>query len=315
MQEGRIHMRHIVIDIETLSKRHNAMIASIGAVIVEDQPNATIGIRPEVLDICIDLSTYPETHNYHIDPETFLWWLQQPQQARESLQGGTHSLLLALQELREFVSAHCDSTGDIRVYGNGPNFDMGILEFAFRSEGVQVPWLFHQVRCIRTVCESFDVNWKKHRDPNTAHDAVSDALAEALGLCDCLHAKRRHKAMEAQSTIAAATTPPWKTPVSAAAMTPPPAQGVPAIPSSPLDHQTPSLSADKSVAARERDARVDWEAMAEGAISEQEARVEDAKATVRSAFAELIEVLGIANSKPALSEALESDIEAICELA
>lgn len=301
-------MRHIVIDIETLSKRHNAMIASIGAVIVEDQPNAIIGIRPEVLDICIDLSTYPETHDYHIDPETFLWWLQQPQQAREALQGGTYSLLDALQELREFVSAHCDLTGDIRVYGNGPNFDMGILEFAFRNEGVQEPWLFHQVRCIRTVCESFDVNWKKHRNPNTAHDAVSDALAEALGLCDCLSAKRRHKAMEVQPTIVAAT-PTWEAPESTAAMMPPPAQGM--LP----PHQINGPSADKSIAARERDARVDWEAMAEGAISEQEVRVEDAKATVRAAFAELIEVLGVTHSKSALYEALESDIEVICETA
>ena len=178
---------HCVIDIETLSLRPDALFLSIGAVMVDE---GTMEIISE-FDVAIDLEEETDANldRFHIDPRTVMWWMGQSEAARAAISDGLHTIEHALLSLTEWVSEHGDLQ-DIRFWGNGPSMDIVILENAYREFGHLAPWMFSNVRCIRTVCENFDVRWKDHLPEGAAHDALEDAKAEAQGLIDCLRKKR-----------------------------------------------------------------------------------------------------------------------------
>lgn len=172
--------KEIVIDIETLSHRRDALIVSVAAVTIDRE---TLTISEDVLDIAVDLDLVDES-KFHISGSTVLWWLRQPQQAREALQNGTEPMEGILSALSEYISKQVLDDG-YRIWANGANFDPGILEHAYGVFGMDPNWDFYQVRCVRTLCAELGVNWKVHLNPGEAHDALADATGEAKGLIEC----------------------------------------------------------------------------------------------------------------------------------
>lgn len=162
----------IMIDIETLGRRPNAPIISIGACLFDPATGKIVKEFYRGIDI-------ESACQFGVpDGGTIKWWLQQNAQAREAAATGSTPLPLALKELSEFVS---DWT-NIQVWANSPSFDLTILEYAYYKCGMSHPWAFWNTRDCRTIAELAGKRPPKHQ--GVAHNALEDAKHQAKWVSD-----------------------------------------------------------------------------------------------------------------------------------
>jgi hypothetical protein len=169
--------QQLMVDLETLSTKHNAAILSIGACIFD--PRAEIGETIDEFYLVISAESN-EQAGRHFSAGTLMWWLQQSQAARDALSVDPHNLTDALTKFRLFVNK-----GKVnRVWANSPSFDCVILEDAMASLGMMCPWQFWDTRDVRTIKDlavSDDGSFPNMpTGKNVAHNALDDALKQAM---------------------------------------------------------------------------------------------------------------------------------------
>ena len=156
-------MKNVMVDLETLSSRKDAGVVAIGAVEF-DFDSGELGKE-------FSCRVVPD-ERFHISGDTFLWWLQQSEAARQAL----------LQEPRLSV---CDACEQFRqwypkgaaLWGNGATFDNVILRHAYEVSGVKPPWHYRDDRCFRTLAAMLPkAPWPSE---GVAHDALDDAKRQA----------------------------------------------------------------------------------------------------------------------------------------
>lgn len=185
-------MNDIMVDLETMSSRSDAAILSIGAVLFDP--------REKWVD-WPDRPTFTETASLrssfgvglHIDPDTVMWWMLQPEEARRAITGP--DLLPLSQILHEFsvwVHKHRDRKQDTAaVWGNGSDFDNVILRSAYDAVQQKAPWSHRGNRCYRTMRALFpDVPGYPKEDADKKHVALGDAILQARHLCDIFEVMR-----------------------------------------------------------------------------------------------------------------------------
>lgn len=174
--------KNVMIDIETLGTAANSVILSIGA--VEFGPEG-IG-REFYVDVDIDSC---QKKGLKIDGRTIAWWMTQGEDARALFQRDGESLESALHQL----ATAFDWSGT-QVWCNGLNFDLPILDFAYRACGMDAPWAYYNARDYRTL--RYDVPKETRElievEPAVAHDALEDARAQALTLLAIRDLQREH---------------------------------------------------------------------------------------------------------------------------
>jgi hypothetical protein len=101
-----------------------------------------------------------------IDPSTLDWWATQPVAAREEAFNEHDRVPLdqALIELHK-LCWKCN-----RIWMNGPTYDANILEHAYKSYNMGLPWQFYKIRDTRTVYSL----WPNLPKPPTSHHALED---------------------------------------------------------------------------------------------------------------------------------------------
>jgi DNA polymerase III epsilon subunit-like protein len=180
-----MNYEHFMVDIETLSTADNATILSIGCVAFNGQ-----GVSPNAFYARINPADAAQYG--HIDVNTVMWWMQQPEEARKELytKSGTVKLEVALQGLLNFIEKTCGSVDRAHVWGNSPSFDCVKLRSAYKAVGLSRKlWKYYSERDMRTMKELFkDVDFKAE-DGNVKHNAVQDARNQALHLIKILKEK------------------------------------------------------------------------------------------------------------------------------
>lgn len=159
-------MTHVMIDLETLGTGMTAPLLEIGAVRfdirgVGEEFSALIDI-----DSCIALGARP-------DGSTITWWMQQSDKAREHVSSGLRKdITRALNDFAQWLGY----TPDPKVWSNGANFDIPLIDQWNRTTGVPTMWKFWNARDTRTLFEAAG-----YRPPKrvTAHTAVADATVQA----------------------------------------------------------------------------------------------------------------------------------------
>lgn len=113
-----------------------------------------------------------------IEQGTIDWWSTQPEVVREEAfsEHGRIPLREALQGLHRVIW-HAR-----RVWAQGPTYDMNILEHAFKSLHMPLPWKYHMVRDSRTV---FSL-WPDQPIPPTTHHALEDCRRQIIMLQNTL---------------------------------------------------------------------------------------------------------------------------------
>mgnify|MGYP003345444542 CR=1 FL=1 len=162
----------VMLDLETLSVRPDAVILTFGACKFSPYKKHDIvdGIYFRVsVDEQIALGR-------HVDDNTVAWWGEQAEDVREEAlgEGNRVSLETMYQDLNRFC------VGAENIWCQGPAFDIVILENIYRQMGWPTPWQFWQIRDSRTL---FGV----HGDPRVKgkaglHNALEDCVSQAVAV-------------------------------------------------------------------------------------------------------------------------------------
>lgn len=161
----------IVLDIETLSTRPDAVILTIGAVKFspfEDHIDADNGFHVRInVDEQIVLGR-------HVSEDTLAWWGTQPQEVREDAMGDDRlSITESLAKLNKFL------VGSNEIWVQGPVFDIATLENLYRQVNSPPPWHYWNIRDSRTL---FGVHGDPRVKSTKAHNALEDCIIQGKAI-------------------------------------------------------------------------------------------------------------------------------------
>lgn len=160
-------MKDVMLDLETLSTKHDAFIVQIGACYF-DRMTGEIG------ETFKRTMTGAGSEKFSIDYNTVRWWMSQGQDARNSVMAGNVNLAEALHDLRDFLS----KTEDVVVWSHA-TFDMPILMNAFDVFNIEHPVSYRSTRDLRTLMDLADLAKYKRERFGIHHDALDDAKFQA----------------------------------------------------------------------------------------------------------------------------------------
>lgn len=169
-------MNSVMLDIETLSTRSNAIITSIGAVKFSFGSKET-----ETFSVNIDPKTCKQ-YGLHVDPDTIAWWKKQSPEAIRSFMSNQLPLDVALDAFSNWIGPKWK---DMTFWANGSQFDHSILQWSYLVCGKSIPWKHWNLRDARTVYAICDLDLKTVPRVGTFHNALDDCLTqiEALRIC------------------------------------------------------------------------------------------------------------------------------------
>lgn len=192
-------MKLMMLDLETLSTRPDAVVWQIGALTFdpnldapiypaeEKRESGVVGEPPEVPrerpytfgTFSENVAVLPEVMmGAHIDPETVAWW--QKRRPPISTLGPGCSGNVALQDLFYFWEREKPD----RIVANSPNFDCVIIENMARRWGMEVPWRFRSYLDCRTISFVHDLHFAPVARGEVSHDALDDCRAQALRVAE-----------------------------------------------------------------------------------------------------------------------------------
>jgi hypothetical protein len=152
--------KHIMIDIEGLDTSPSTTILTIAAQSFDPfgQGYLTTNFYARV--------TLESQTDRTINEDTINWWAQLPIEAQNEAFGEDNRIPLdkALAELHKLCW-----NADF-IWMNGPTYDATILEHAYRSYKMPLPWQYYKIRDTRTVYGL----WPDCPKPPTSHHALED---------------------------------------------------------------------------------------------------------------------------------------------
>lgn len=163
----------VMLDLETLSTRPDAVILTIGA--VKFDPYSDYIDLDNGLYHRVNVDEQTELGR-HVQEETLNWWGKQDPEVFEEAMSETGRIGLEdfCSDLNRFL------VGTENIWCQGPCFDIVILENLYRQLVKPTPWQFWQIRDSRTL---FGVHGDP-RDKNraAAHNALMDCYYQAIGV-------------------------------------------------------------------------------------------------------------------------------------
>ncbi|ELI8806791.1 3'-5' exoribonuclease [Klebsiella pasteurii] len=180
IEEPRADYVHVMVDLETMGKKSDAPIVSIGAVIFDPET----GFLGETFYKVVSLES-AVSWGAEIDPSTVIWWMKQSSEARSEI-ANDNAIQLddALLQFSEFVFENipggCETA---QIWGNGATFDNTILRSSFERACLECPWDYRNDRDVRTMVElgkaiGFDAKTSIPFE-GERHNALADAQHQA----------------------------------------------------------------------------------------------------------------------------------------
>lgn len=175
----------IVLDLETLALSEDAAILQIGCVI---PPFAYVKLQTRNKEIPQTFeATIAYEHAVHSefskDSDTLDWWEKQSSEAKKSVFSGQDSYEDAFEKLSYWMLAIKACGFEIRLWGNGPEFDNRILDYALNCYNIRGLWSFRDNHSMRTAQLFFpqDKQWCEEMGKfYIKHTALGDAMYEAM---------------------------------------------------------------------------------------------------------------------------------------
>ena len=167
----KIDKCHLMIDLETLGTKSNAVILSVGAVLFDLEGNIEALMHRGInIDSCLRVGL-------EVDGGTIEFWLKQSKENIDKLMNVSRlSLNEVLNELA-FLNLY---QSEWYIWSHGSNFDTVLLENAYKAVGQKVWWKYNNVRDTRTL---FDLANYKYVAKG-GHDALDDARNQAKAVCE-----------------------------------------------------------------------------------------------------------------------------------
>jgi exodeoxyribonuclease VIII len=169
-------MNNVMIDLETMGIKTTAPIIAIGACAF-DFKTKTIG---EKFYKIINLQSTID-NGAIIEADTVLWWLKQSELARAEFSLNGFNIPNVLLEFSLWLSSFGK---EVKIWGNGSDFDNVILSASFERQNLPLPWKFWNNRCYRTIKNLYPEI--KLERIGTHHNALDDAIYQATHLIKIL---------------------------------------------------------------------------------------------------------------------------------
>lgn len=186
--------RDLMIDLETLGTKDNAVILSIGAIAFDPlgKPDSLMDKDGNYVCPSFYRVLHKETQVGRVVEESTVAWWSKPDKAEAYAQiighpDKTH-LPQALDELWDWIGENCRGG---KAWACAPSFDIDMLAHAYRSTGVRSMktsggdrdfpmqfWDFMDVRTIETFV--FGGKYKNSVRKGTHHNALDDCVTQAL---------------------------------------------------------------------------------------------------------------------------------------
>jgi hypothetical protein len=165
------------LDIETMDNKTSSVITAIGFSAWNFTTGDTVCEYHARIDWRDALKRYPQ---FTMSDDTVKFWEDQSDEARQEL-SGERGIEDVLTEFCDWFKENCP---DAKVLGNGPSFDVSIMEYAFDVVGMKAPWHFRNIEDVRTVVSigrRFLKMDPKYSIPfqGVKHNALDDARHES----------------------------------------------------------------------------------------------------------------------------------------
>lgn len=176
---------HAMIDIETLGTEPDCVVLSVGAVKFDpykaSDPHAKTLWRPSADE--------QMNADRSVLESTLQWWAGQPQHIQDEAfsEDGRIPLEQFFKELNKYL------VGVDKIWCQGPQFDMVILENLYKQFDHHMNWAFWQVMDCRTIFNMMPVDPRKAIQQNL-HSADEDAYYQAV----CVQGTYAHWGIEAR---------------------------------------------------------------------------------------------------------------------
>lgn len=163
-------LNNCMVDLETLGTFMNAPIITVGACFFDPMTGEIGNKFYRKIDIEDSMRFGSPSGS------TLKFWLKEEKAAQLELANGKDLLADVLRDLSKFYNQGKDAA----IWGNGPTFDITILEYAYsKCLGEKPPWPFWNVRDVRTVvqlAEGLVTKPAAFTKGGTAHNALDDCI-------------------------------------------------------------------------------------------------------------------------------------------
>jgi exodeoxyribonuclease VIII len=168
---------HLMIDLETLGLDSDCVVTQIGYVGFDPLfpgLNSSGILRP-------DPNEQMFARKRSVDWSTLKWWMQQSNEARESIiQNSDGPMLDCLEKFVRDIDVLVGWSNIQGVWSHGLTFDVTIMQHLFKQYRLKTPWGYRVPKDTRTLFDLVPkMEWIK---PTLAHDAEADAIAQALNV-------------------------------------------------------------------------------------------------------------------------------------
>ncbi len=160
----------VMVDVETLGVTSQAAVLSIGAVAFRISDHLILS----EFEIFIDLQSALDNGN--VDASTLSWWLSQEKNAQDLAFTGTISAGTAIDSFLIWYRSQKPK----RVWGNGPSFDITLMERLILSRGSTIPWFPWEIRDVRTIVDIIKPLMERPKNfGGIKHSPLDDAKHQA----------------------------------------------------------------------------------------------------------------------------------------
>lgn len=154
-----------MIDLETLGNGENKCVVQIGACYF-DRTTGTIG---ETFKVNVDAKSATDA-GFQLDASTVYWWLQQSQEARDSI---TAKPLLPIRDAFHQLDVFlCDA----KCIWSHATFDFVTVMETYRKLNITPTFSYRTARDIRTLVDLFNISINKTTREGVHHDGLADAI-------------------------------------------------------------------------------------------------------------------------------------------
>lgn len=171
-------MTSLILDIETLSRRPDAIVSEIAALAIQPVSRSLVKEGAVETDsLVLHLSIASQLVSRHFEEETLAFHAKN-RSMPESFTGTEP--LTACMTLGMFIAKHQPRT----VWIWGKDFDRPVLESLYAQHNLPLPWQYWQTACARDV-------WKlafgdENKPPKRNHKAIDDCRATLRDLTTAL---------------------------------------------------------------------------------------------------------------------------------
>ena len=164
-----------MLDIETLATTPDAVVMSVG--VVKFDPHTGTPYNKTLWRPDIDEQT---ERDRHVSESTLEWWAKQADHIQED--AFSDEGRIPVTEFMKELNRYC--VGMDKIWCQGPQFDMLILENLYIQWGHHFGWQFWQVMDCRTLFQLMPVDPRKAIQQDL-HSADADAYYQAIGVQQC----------------------------------------------------------------------------------------------------------------------------------